>query len=160
MKATRSDVCSIIGSSTDHLLANTNAIDDIFSTLYLRTANHTYICSQFIIFSACFYAFRDCDPNDGGSQLAICEDVCPRITQLYNDCINREVVQVLSDITKSSEVKRFLEFALTFDCWKKETYVIEGVNVSESCVDFSFIHDFFPGMKLCNNVKRKFYGNC
>ena len=123
----------------------TDAIDVIFSTLYSRTGNHTYICNQFIVFSACFYAFRDCDPNDGGSQLAICEDVCPRISQLYHECIDVEAVQVLIHSVKNFEVKRFLKFALTFDCWKEETYILQGVNVSESCVDLSFIHDLFPG---------------
>ena len=146
VEATRSDVCSITGSSTEYLLVTTDAADVIFSVLWQRTGNHTYICNQFIVFSTCFYAFRDCDPNDGGSQLTICEDVCPRISQLYHECIDREAAQKLIENTTNSEVKQFVEYAVTFDCWKKETYVLQGVNVSESCVDFSFIHDLFPGI--------------
>ena len=124
----------------------TNRADVIFSLLWQRTADRTFICNQFIVFSTCFYAFRDCDPNDNGSQLVFCEEVCPQITQLYHDCIDHEVVQELIDSTKHPEVERFLEYALNFDCWKPETYILQGVNVSESCADFSFIHHLFPGI--------------
>ena len=149
MKATRSDLCSVTGLSTEYLLITTDEVDVIFSFLWQRTANHTFLCNQFVVFSTCLYAFRECDSNDGGSQLLICEDVCPQMAQLYHDCIDPEVVQELIDSTKNSEVKQYLEFALNFDCWNKETYIVQGVNISKSCLDFSFIHDPFPGI-MCS----------
>lgn len=100
------------------------------------------MCRQFIIFSLCFYSFRDCDAD--GAQLLICEDVCPHITQLYNDCIRSSVVQTLIDSTDNEDVKQFLEFALYFVCSKNESYVIEGVAISKTCQEFSFIQELFP----------------
>ena len=50
MKALHSDVCSMIGLWTEHLLVNTNASGDIFSVIKQRTANHTCTCKQ-ILFS-------------------------------------------------------------------------------------------------------------
>ena len=124
-------------------MVNTEEITEIFRTLYLGSENSTYICRQFIIFSACFYTFRSCD--DSGAQIFICEDACPRISELYHDCVSESIIERLINSTDNPEVLEFLEFSLTFDCYKKESYVIEGIEISHSCQDFQFIHDFFPG---------------
>ena len=151
----RTAICSIIPSSTGYQLINSPHISDIFETLYGGTSNSSYICSQFIIFSACFYSLRDCDPKDNGTQLLFCEDECPLITDLYHDCVRPDVVQRLISGTENSEVERFLNFSLTFDCSKNETYALPGVKVStKSCLDLSFIHELFPDKSNVANNNR------
>ena len=138
-------MCSNIPSSTNYQLNSTSDIDNIFKTL-LGVTNSTFICKQFFIFSACFYSFRDCDPNYNGSQLLICQDICPLIDKLYSDCVNPYVLKSLIDSTKDREVKEFLKFSQKFDCSKKETYVLPEVIVSTArCMNLSFIRELFPG---------------
>ena len=140
------DVCSIIQSSAMFQLTNTLHIDEIFAILRDGTIQSSYICKQFFIFSVCFYSFRDCDPS-GDSQLLICDDVCPLITSLYNDCVVPEVVLWLINSTNSSEVQQqFLQFSLSFDCSKPETYTIDEVDISTStCSKLEFLKDLLPG---------------
>ena len=144
IEATAGDFCNIVGSSTDHLLINTDQFDQIFTALSVGYSNRTYICRQFVLFAACFYTFRACD--DSGAQLLICEDICYRVTQLYNDCVRPDFVYGLINGTDNPEIVNFLKFSLSFDCYKKETYAIQGVNISNFCQELSFINDFFPGM--------------
>lgn len=158
---TVNDICNIIGSSTDNLVVNTDEITEILTTLYIGSENSTYICRQFIIFSACFYSYRSCD--DSGAQMLICESACSRISQLYSDCVRERVIESLINATNNPEVVEFLEFSLSFDCYKKETYVIEGVEISHSCNEFDFIHDLFPGennKNVCMNAVNMWGGYC
>ena len=136
--------CTIIGSTADLFVQNTQHIEDIFTKLREGAANSSYICGQFIIFSACFYSYRDCDA--GGSQMLICDSVCPLITQLYRECVKPKVVNRLIRGTNDSEVRKFLLFSLSFNCSVSKTYEIEGVPVSESCQNLSFIYTLFPGI--------------
>lgn len=139
-------MCSNIPSSTNYQLSTTTSdIDDIFKTLLVVT-NSTFICKQFFSFSACFYSFRDCDPNNNGSQLLICQDICPLIDKLYSDCVNPHVLKWMINSTKDREVKEFLKFSQQFNCSKKETYIVPEVTVSTArCMNLSFIRELFPG---------------
>lgn len=136
--------CAIIGATGDHFVTNTHEIEDIFKTL--QGANTTYVCGQFIIFSACFYSYRNCDSQ--GSQKLICEDVCPLIAKLYADCVRKNVVRQLMQSTNNEEVRKFMRFAMNFNCSMSETYEIVGVNISNSCQDLSFIKALLPGIYM------------
>lgn len=145
MEATPTDVCSIIPSSTSYQFTTTPNFDDIFKLVRDEVTNSTFICNQFYIFSACFYSFRECDPSNNGSQLPICQEICPLIDKLYDDCINPYVLKWLIDKTENSEVKQFLEFSEGFKCSKKETYVLPNVTFSTGrCSNFSFIRELIP----------------
>jgi hypothetical protein len=136
--------CTIIRSAADHFVINTPHIEGIFATLREGAANSSYICGQFTIFSACFYSYRDCDAK--GGQKLICGEVCPLISELYDECISPAVVKRLIRSTNNTEVVEFLNFALSFNCSSTDTYKIESVPVSQSCQDLSFIYTLFPGM--------------
>ena len=138
--------CTIIGSTADHFVINTHEIEDIFTTLREGAANSSYICGQFFVFSACFYSYRDCDNR--GNQKLICGEVCPLISRLYDECVSASVVAGLIHGTSNEEVRDFLKFSLSFNCFSTQTYKIDGVGVSESCQDLSFIYTLFPGMLL------------
>ena len=136
--------CTIIRSTAELFVVNTNHIEDIFATLQEGAANSSYICSQFIIFSACFYSYRECDAK--GTQKLICPEVCPLITELYKDCVKSHVVNKLLHSTSIAEVRDFLLFSLSFNCSASNTYEVKGVSVSdESCQDLKFIYTLFPG---------------
>ena len=147
IEVTHSDLCSINDSLTGHQIIYDNPIKQLE---VWRKINTNKTCRQFYTSFTCFYAFRDCDPNDGGSQLTICEDVCPCISQLYNKCINPHIVQSLIETTTNLEFKQFLEITLSFNCTKKETYILQEVNVSESCVTPKVMCDL-PGIINCQS---------
>lgn len=128
---------------------NSHGFDDIFNTLRASShnSNRTFVCQQFVFFSACFYTYRECDSS--GAQKPICSEICPCISQLYRECVRPNVVKVLIRNSPSVEVEKFLNFSLIFNCSIRETYQIEGVSVSESsCLDLSFLRAIYPGKPL------------
>ena len=139
-------MCSNIPSSTNYQLNTTSDIINTTFTTVEQLGKTTNTCKHFFIFSACFYSFRDCDPNYNGSQLLICQDICPQIDKLYSDCVIPSFLKWLINSIPDTEAKEFLKFAQNFNCSNKETYVLPEVTVSTArCMNLSFIHTLFPG---------------
>ena len=145
MVAQNQDICGLIQSTTQYHLVITNNTDHIVDTIREKVSSKSAKCNQFIAFSVCFYSFRDCDRSDG-SQLLICEDKCPLIISLYQECVNITVLKILKDNAKDNDTLEFLEFATTFNCLSPETYTIPDVHVNATrCATLPFLDSLTTG---------------
>jgi len=148
MVAQNQDICGLIQSTTHYHFVITNNTDHIVDTIREKVASKSSKCNQFIAFSVCFYSFRGCDPSVG-SQLLICEDKCPLIISLYQECVNITVLKILKDNAKDNDTLEFLEFAATFKCLSPETYTIPDVRVNATrCATLPFFDGLAIGMGI------------
>jgi len=145
MVAQNQDICGLIQSTTHYHFVITNNTDLIVNTIRENFDSKSFKCNPFIAFSVCFYSFRECDPSDG-SQLLICEDKCPLIDSLYQECVNITVLKILKDNAKDNDTLEFLAFATTFNCLSPETYTIPDVRVNAAkCETLPFLDSLTTG---------------
>ena len=147
--------CGFILSRTKYKMAITNESEFILQHLSDATGSigiTSSKCDQFVIFALCFYLFRSCElRNDSdpasGSQLTICKNKCGGIDEVYQECINKDKVQIFVANSTNEVLHHLVTLSERFMCSDPNTYIIPQVPVSNrSCDDVSYIDHLLPSV--------------
>ena len=147
--------CSLFHSPTNYQLSITNKSQFIIEHLLSEVNSGSSKCDQFIVFGLCFYLYRSCelrnvsDPTSG-SQLPICREKCAGFDKLYQECTNKEKLQIMVENSQIEALNNLVTVAERFMCSDPNTYIIPQVPVSnKSCDNVSYINHLLPREGLC-----------
>ena len=131
-------------------MAITNESQFIVESLIDLTDSMNSKCNQYSAYSLCFYLFRSCELHnvsdpDSGSQLPICRNKCEGFDKLFQECTDKEKLQIAADTTQSKVLHNFVTSSERFMCSDPNTYIIPQIPVSNtSCDDVSYIDSLLP----------------
>lgn len=137
-----STLCNFIHSPTNYHIVVSNESDVILQALSQHTQTNSNKCNQFSAFFICLYLFRSCklhnvsDPSSA-VQLSVCQNKCPAIFKLSDECVDRMTVQTL--LNSSGALHTFIDWALNFSCYDPTSYAVPQVPISDTCDNISFI---------------------
>ena len=147
----QSSVCAFIPSHTNYHIVVSNESEAVLQSFVALAHSKNNKCNQFIVFSVCFYLFRNCELRNtsvpsSGLQLSICQSKCSDFIELIVECIDDGNFEtVLNDSNYNEAVHKFVAWTFNFNCYGPTSYAVPGIPISNtSCDNLSSIDDLLP----------------
>ena len=146
----QTNLCTFINSPTNYHIVASNESEAILDSFSVVLTNKSEECSQFIVFSLCFYLFRNCelhnasDPSSG-LQLSVCKSKCSDISTVASGCFDISTIETVRKNSSNKAVQEFVAWSYLFNCSVPSTYTLPNVPISNtSCDNLTFIDRLLP----------------